>query len=973
MADKAITRRLKIYVNGEEVDATISNLTKSLSKFRAQSNRAVEGSEEWKKYNAEVAKLETELKQARDAQKQFRADTKLTEQGISKSEEALSKFTGSFSTMIQGYKNGDILQVKEGFNGVKDGIAGATKAALAFIATPIGATIAGLVLIGTAAKKWFDYNSAVVEALRLTQQITGLTDAAADAARIRGEALVKTFGVDFKEVMETAATVSKQFNISFNEAMDVVEEGLVRGQKNNDEYFKSLKEYPTFFNSLGFSAQEFRRIIEAGYDLKIYSDKFPDALKEFDLALKEQTQATRDALVNAFGAPFTNDILKRVRTGQTTSKEALEELAVKAKESNINIQQNAQLTADLFKGAGEDAGGALKIFEAYDIAIVQNQRSLTESEQITQDQINATKELSAITSALFATGDKGFGLWIDKAKLFGTKILVDILKAGLDVYNWVVDLNNESTTFSAILTAAQIAATTTFDIIGILIQNAKTAFGGLGDVIEGIFTLDIDKIREGMAQGITAVGGVISDIKAKAISDAEEIKKAFAGGTKLERKELGDFTSTSTDGAPEKNTITKDNFQDQVSQKLKAAIEKNEASVTDFLKKEQEKRELLAKDSHARELAEIDIKYAAMLEKAGTNKDLIAQLEDAKALEKQELEAQRERERLERIRLIQEENALVEESQRLEREALAAETQEERDRLLLERAQIIASKELEIEEKKALDLLRINNATEEEILAVKKRFSLQKVKIDSDFTTATKALKSDEVQWTKLTEEQKLSAITGALGSAAEAFNAGSTAWKAIKIAETTITTYQSAVNSYNALSGIPIVGPALGAVAAGLAVATGIAQVVKIKNTPLTKVPKPSAKSFARGGDTGTGDLGLGSNSGGFIRGVVEEDEYVVPKFVRQMPGVPRVIQFLEAKRTGQTDSFAEGGEVSGSPVPASTSDGSVLNEILAFLKLLMEKLDNGIYLNFTLNDEINRRELAAKLDATLKESKGK
>ncbi|MDT7829272.1 hypothetical protein RQM65_11395 [Pricia sp. S334] len=85
-------------------------------------------------------------------------------------------FTGSFQTMLDGYRNGDILQVKEAFNGIK----GATKAALAFIATPIGVAIAALVGIGAAAKQWFDYNSQIVEALRLTQQITGLTDQAAD-------------------------------------------------------------------------------------------------------------------------------------------------------------------------------------------------------------------------------------------------------------------------------------------------------------------------------------------------------------------------------------------------------------------------------------------------------------------------------------------------------------------------------------------------------------------------------------------------------------------------------------------------------------------------------------------------------------------------------------------------------------------------------------------------------------------------
>ena len=41
--------------------------------------------------------------------------------------------------------------------------------------------------------------------------------------------------------------------------------------------------------------------------------------------------------------------------------------------------------------------------------------------------------------------------------------------------------------------------------------------------------------------------------------------------------------------------------------------------------------------------------------------------------------------------------------------------------------------------------------------------------------------------------------------------------------------TFQSATQAFSALSGIPIVGPALGAVAAALAVASGIANVKKI------------------------------------------------------------------------------------------------------------------------------------------------
>lgn len=55
---------------------------------------------------------------------------------------------------------------------------------------------------------------------------------------------------------------------------------------------------------------------------------------------------------------------------------------------------------------------------------------------------------------------------------------------------------------------------------------------------------------------------------------------------------------------------------------------------------------------------------------------------------------------------------------------------------------------------------------------------------------------------------------------------------KKIQIAETVISTLQSAVDSYRSLAVIPIVGPSLGIAAAGVALATGYARIQQIKNT---------------------------------------------------------------------------------------------------------------------------------------------
>ncbi len=75
----------------------------------------------------------------------------------------------------------------------------------------------------------------------------------------------------------------------------------------------------------------------------------------------------------------------------------------------------------------------------------------------------------------------------------------------------------------------------------------------------------------------------------------------------------------------------------------------------------------------------------------------------------------------------------------------------------------------------------------------------------------------------------KLELASGFAGNLAQIFGEQTAIGKAAAVAQTAINTYSSAQKSYDALAGIPIVGPALGAVAAAAAVVAGIANVKKI------------------------------------------------------------------------------------------------------------------------------------------------
>lgn len=72
---------------------------------------------------------------------------------------------------------------------------------------------------------------------------------------------------------------------------------------------------------------------------------------------------------------------------------------------------------------------------------------------------------------------------------------------------------------------------------------------------------------------------------------------------------------------------------------------------------------------------------------------------------------------------------------------------------------------------------------------------------------------------------------------------------KAAAVTQTTIETYKSATSAYAAMSGIPIVGPALGAAAAAAAIAAGMANVSKIMST---NAQFATGGSFTVGGSGG-------------------------------------------------------------------------------------------------------------------------
>ena len=85
---------------------------------------------------------------------------------------------------------------------------------------------------------------------------------------------------------------------------------------------------------------------------------------------------------------------------------------------------------------------------------------------------------------------------------------------------------------------------------------------------------------------------------------------------------------------------------------------------------------------------------------------------------------------------------------------------------------------------------------------------------------------------------------------------------QALQIAQTIIDTFRSATGAFQSLAGIPVVGPALGGIAAAAAVAAGLANVKKIKQQKFEGASASGGSTPSAGGQGGAGG-GLVASTG--------------------------------------------------------------------------------------------------------------
>ena len=987
MSKDNVTRRISIFVNGKEVENSLKGVEGAMAQVRNRMRLLNSDSETYDKDSKELAKTMNDLRQR---QSEYRDELGLTNKAMKESNEISGGLRGTLTGIWDSLVSGDLQGARDGINSLTSGIGGLIKSSLTFAATPLGMILVGGAAVIAGTKALFDFNKGLND---MNSELRALGVNASEISKVRDEinATAETFDKDFKEIAEKANSLSKTYGISMSEANQIIAEGLASGGAQNAEFLDSLGEYDEFFAKAGYSAQEFANVINTGYDLGIYQDKLPDALKEADLALKENTKSTRDALVNAFGASFSDEVLNKVKTGELTTKQALEAIAQKAQESNLSQQQYAQLTADVFKGAGEDAGGAQKIFEALGQSA---KRELDATAKASLQLVDANERLNKAQAELFEIKDFG-DIWT-KIKAVSVDAFASMLEYISEVkqdiqplidFVGVVFSNAWESTKATFMVFFELIKNN-FKLIGTVISTFVEFFK---KIFQGDFSGALDALNNGFLKVVNTIGNAFGKLKNIVLDaliaiisniapvldalgiDVEKLQKTIEGFKSKEVKIKAEVSTNAVSNNKVNTTFgaggggaTADELKVQAKARADAAA------------KQKADEEKAAKEQYDKAKALADAK--ANLAKAQLDKyifDLQSTLDKEKALTPESIAI--ETERLQKIKDAQiqfnnnelarkiadlEAKAVLEKTSvevlNAQKEALnleyqmknqelelgfqqstdALKLQYEQEQKILKAEQLLADNELalaEAETKAEADKIKQEQDYQTELQRYAKLYADKKI-TDEEYTRFKDAAKKKQDEMDRVRELQQLQGTLGGLNQVAGAIGEMFGQSKELAIV-------QAGINGAMAVTSILAQYPKFDggfAMWASIAAAgiTTVAQIGKIASAKPPKSPK-----FFYGGGTGTNPA-LGYDEYGPVTGYVHKNEYVIPEVMTQDPRFANTIGWLEANRQSKMRGYVDGGGTSPGVVgqnPVETSSNETAMLVNA-VNNLNATLSNGI-----------------------------
>jgi hypothetical protein len=496
----------------------------------------------------------------------------------------------------------NIIKLAQNMDGLTDKLKAFGKTAIGLVMNPYFAALAGVVGVGMTFKWFYDYNKGLMEATRLTKEFTGYTGEALETMRNSIAATADSMGKDFNDVLATADNLMANYHLSGEEAMKVINDGFASGADLSGDMLNKIQQYAPTFHDAGISADQMVAIIQQTRS-GIFSDKGLDIIDMASKKIREMSSGTASSL-DAIGIS-SKQVQQDLANGTKSTFDVIQEVSTKMKNFGADSQQVGDVLKNVFGKQGAQAG--IQLIEQLDTMttdIEEVKKQTGEWGETQLENIKLHKELNSYLSSMFDMSQHGFEEMIEKGKMFGTKILIQIMKGLFNTINYFIDWYNESLLLRGIINAIGINFRLMWNAIKLVCNLAIDAFKRMGfaakgmlDILEGIVTFDLSKAQKGFKE-MFDISGTIKEAWHDIKNAGIEIGNTFADGFentvhgRLNHLKLANLDGGATSSEPangNKGTTPAAAKGNTTKTKAQRAKEETEAKAEAERRKKQEK------------------------------------------------------------------------------------------------------------------------------------------------------------------------------------------------------------------------------------------------------------------------------------------------------------------------------------------------------------------------------------------------
>jgi hypothetical protein len=495
----------------------------------------------------------------------------------------------------------NIIKLAQNMDGLTDKLKAFGKTAIGLVMNPYFAALAGVVGVGMTFKWFYDYNKGLMEATRLTREFTGYTGEALETMRNSIAATADTMGKDFNDVLATADNLMANYHLSGEEAMKVINDGFASGADLSGDMLQKIQQYAPTFHDAGIGADQLVAILQQTRS-GIFSDKGLDIITMASKKIREMSTAT-SASLDAIGIS-SKQVQQDLANGTKNTFDIIQQVASKMKDFGADSQQVGDILKNVFGKQGAAAG--IQLIEQLDTMttdIEEVKKQTGEWGETQLENIKLHKELNSYLSSMFDMSQHGFEEMIEQGKMFGTKILIQIMKGLFNTINYFIDWYNESLLLRGIINAIGINFRLMWNTIKLVCNLAIDAFKRIGfaakgmlDILEGIVTFDLSKAQKGFKE-MFDISGTIKEAWHDIKNAGIEIGNTFADGFentvhgRLNHLKLANLDGGATSSEPTNGNKGTTPAAKGSTTKTKAQIakEKSEAKAEAERRKKQEK------------------------------------------------------------------------------------------------------------------------------------------------------------------------------------------------------------------------------------------------------------------------------------------------------------------------------------------------------------------------------------------------